>query len=172
MENYGLTETGKHQARRAASDLRRHLASEDGNIPQCVVVVSSDFKRTRETAEIIHAELRLTSPLRFETGLRERTFGEFDMTDSHNYSAVFKHDESDPTAGLNGCESVVSVARRMTKVVQELDHAAEKTVYVLVSHGDPLSLLTMAFLGLAPNERSKSPMLDNCGVMELKRSSC
>ena len=173
VESYGLTEKGKNQARQAAENLRRLLVSEDGNISGRVLVVSSDFKRTRETAEIIHSELRVTSPLRFETGLRERRFGEFDMTSDQQYSTVLKQDESDPTHTLNGCESVVSVVRRISGVVQELDSEAENMVYIVVSHGDPLCLLGMAFLGLAPNERSKSPMLDNGGVMELKElSSC
>ena len=171
VENYGLTEKGKNQARQAAENLRRLLVSEDGNISARVLVVSSDFKRTRETAEIIHSELRVMSPLRFETGLRERRFGEFDMTCDQNYNVVVKQDASDPTHASNGCESVVSVVRRISGVVQELDSEAEKMIYILVSHGDPLCLLSMAFLGLPPNERIKSPMLDNGGVMELKERS-
>ena len=168
VDNYGLTETGKDQVRQAADRLRRLLISEDGNISGRTIVVSSDFKRARETAEIIHSELRLTSPLRLEPGLRERGFGEFDMTADQNYSIALKNDESDPTHTLNGCESVMSVVLRMSRVVQKLDSEADEAIYILVSHGDPLCLLCMAFQGLAPNERSKAPMLDNAGVMEMK----
>ena len=170
VDNYGLTETGKDQARQAADKLRCLLSSEDGIIPGRAIVVSSDFRRARETAEIIHSELRLTSRLRIDTGLRERGFGEFEATNDQNYSVVFAHDESDPTHSYSGCESVMSVVLRMSKVVQRLDSEEDNMVFILVSHGDPLSLLSMVFLGLAPNERGKAPMLGNGGIMEMKEA--
>jgi len=48
------------------------------------VVVSSDFKRTRETAEILHAHLLAKTPIRFEKALRERWYGAFDMMPSRS----------------------------------------------------------------------------------------
>lgn len=64
-----LNETGRQQARDAATALRETL---DAAVP--TIVASSDLARARETAEIIAGELKLEGP-RLYPALRERSYG-------------------------------------------------------------------------------------------------
>ena len=83
--------------------------SESEFLSDKLVVVSSDFKRARETAEIMHQHFIVKAPLRLEHGLRERDFGELNMTDSSNYQKVWSQDAHNPNHTSFGCETVTNV---------------------------------------------------------------
>jgi len=131
------------------------------------VVVSSDFRRTRETAEILHACLQVKTPIQFEEALRERQFGPLDMTSGKNYCRISELDKDDPAHTKYGNESVMSVVLRTSRLVKKLDEEYEDKILLLVSHMDPLQILTTTFHGISPSEHRSLPYLGNCNIREL-----
>ena len=133
------------------------------------MVVSSDFKRTRETAEILHAYLLAKTPIRFEKALRERRYGAFDMMPVaiENERKVAELDKDDPSHTKYGIESVISVVERMSTLVKKLDEEYKDKIFLLVSHLDPLQILITTFLGIPPGDHTSLPLLENCNIREL-----
>lgn len=136
---YGLTREGRRQVAASAALLQEL----DGE----AVIVTSDFRRTVETAEIIRSILGLDA-VRLEPRLRERFFGHWDGACYLHYSDTWKKDVIDPDQMVDGVESANSVRRRMVETVMSLEAEYSGLGIVLVSHGDPLRLLQTAFEGL------------------------
>ena len=135
-----------------------------------MLIVSSDFKRAKETAEIVHANLGIKEPVQFETRLRERWFGSLDMQDLDNGNCknVWELDEADPTHNEFGVESVMEMVLRMSHVIQRLDKEHDNRIIVLVSHGDPCQCIHTVFEGVSPNEFRKDRQgMKNCEIREL-----
>ena len=143
------------------------VASED------VVVVSSDFTRTRETAEILHGTLGAKTPLRFDIGLRERDMGDLDLMEVNfrmnpNLFDLWREDERDVTKAEHNVESAAAVAARMSSVVKSVNEEFEGKAVVLVSHQDPLHILHALFAGWPlAKHRKQTPPIGNCDVREL-----
>ena len=137
-------------------------------LPEKLVIASSDFKRARETAEILHSQLQVKAPLRLEPALRERGFGTFHMTEAANYQKVWDVDVVDPTHTDFGNESVMDVVMRTSRLLQSLDDEFTDRIIILVSHGDTLQILSTLFFGCSPPEHRTLPNLDNCDIRELK----
>ena len=133
-----------------------------------LVIVSSDFRRTRETAEILHSELQVEHPIRFEIALRERLLGSVQYDDMHQLWAL---DEADPTHNQFNCESVMMMTLRTSRLVQTLDREYDNQTIILVSHGDPCQCLHTLFIGLNPNEFRTHPGMKNCEIRQLKDDS-
>lgn len=191
---WGLVEEGKTQAKnvsplqiqlpfhlyhidssQAAEKLREMIGPMDGDLSEQLVVVTSDFTRTRETAEIIHKTLNVKIPLRLEPGLRERDVGDLDLkvmieNSSPSVFEVWEDDEKDVTRAKYNAESVVSVARRMSAVVKAVNQEFEGKIVLLVSHQDPLHILYSLFIDLPlPMHRKKQvPRIGNCDIRELR----
>ena len=144
-------------------------SSVDQILSEKIVIVSSDFRRTRETAEILHSELGVKRPIRFEIALRERGLGSMNMT--YNWDSVrqmWALDEVDPTHTEYNCESVMSMTVRTSRLVQQLDKEYNDMIIILVSHGDPCQCLYAIFIGLNPNEFRKIAGMKNCEIRPLK----
>lgn len=139
--SYGLTEEGKRQASSSALSLRALL----GEAASEVVVISSDFKRARETAEAAAQVLGAKGGVAIDQALRERFFGQIEGADHLEYKAVFQSDLSDPFVSIKGVESLVSVMDRTTKLIENLERSHRGATLLLVAHGDPLLLLQAAF---------------------------
>ena len=137
-----------------------------------LVVISSDFKRAKETAKIIHQHFEVKAPLRLERSLRERDFGELNLTESTNYQKVWAHDAQDPNHTAFGCESVMCVFSRTSALIESLEaeYKDEGRIIVLVSHGDTLQITLTAYAGVAPECHRTLDHLANCDVKELVRS--
>jgi probable phosphoglycerate mutase len=133
---YGLSENGWRQVRASVSSAREFDSD--------VLIVSSDFKRTAETAEIIR-EVLGAAPVVFDTRLRERFFGGWEGASHENYSKAWEKDAYDPDQVFNGAESTNSVRGRMWAVIESMEEAHDGKQIILVSHGDPLMLLNTAF---------------------------
>lgn len=127
------------------------------------MVVSSDFKRARETAEILHAHLLVKTPIRFEEALRERYYGTFDMkpVTSDNERKLGKLDKNDPSHTEHQVESVNAVKKRMSTLVKKLDEEYKDRIVLLVSHLEPLQILITTLHGIPPGD------LENCSIKEL-----
>lgn len=136
---YGLSSEGRRQVEASAARLRK-LGGD-------MVIVTSDFLRARETAEIIRQALGAAST-RTDTRLRERFFGAWDGECYLHYADTWKTDEVDPDQEPGGAESANAVRRRMVEVVQDLDREMSNRDIILVSHGDPLRMLQSAFDGV------------------------
>ena len=153
----------------AAKNFKTVLASE-ADLTDRLLIVSSDFKRAQETAEIIHTNLLVKEPIRFETSLRERSFGSLDMenVDAH-CQQIWALDEADPTHNEYGIESVMEMVYRMSQIIQKLDKEYNGRVIIMVSHGDPSQCIHSVFAGMSPNEYRKSRNgIKNCEIRELK----
>ena len=191
---WGLVEKGKEQARnvssltidcvshqlyyiyiQAAEKMREMIVSVDGDSSKEIVVVSSDFTRTRETAEIVHSVLDAKVPLRLDPGLRERNLGDLDLKIMNpdikpSIFDVWEDDETDESCSQYNAECVLSVAKRMSAVVESLNQEFEGKILVLVSHQDPLHILNALFTGipLAMHRKQQIPPIGNCDIRELK----
>ena len=148
---YGLTDAGKLQVHTSLSSA--------GFLDSTTIIVSSDFKRTAETAEMIRAKLG-ASPIQLDVRLRERYFGDWEGTASENYSKVWKCDAGDPDYKSGGAEGANAVRQRMVEVIQSLEKRYTHRKIILVSHGDPLMLLQTFFEGIDASKHRSLPYFD------------
>lgn len=132
ISKYGLTTRGCEQVTEAA--LKTRL---DSN----TIIVSSDYKRAVETAEIMKSVLSCPSPVRLEQNLRERDFGKLELTDQQNYNNVWQQDLSDSSGSTDTVESVEKTLARALKVIYQLELDYQNQTILLVGHGDVLQIL-------------------------------
>jgi len=151
---YGLSEKGRRQVEESVLQLRDHVFD--------AVVVSSDFRRTVETAEIIRSAFGVES-IRLDPRLRERYFGQWDGACYIHYSDTWQKDAVDPDQEIGGAESANAVRRRMVEVVRSLEAEFSRRQIVLISHGDPLRLLQTAFKGLDTALNRTLPYFETAG---------
>ncbi|MFN8610127.1 MAG: histidine phosphatase family protein [Vulcanimicrobiota bacterium] len=135
-QDYGLSVLGQEQARRSA---------EASGLGPDTHVLSSDFLRTRQTAEIAARVLGCAAP-GLEARLRERFFGPWEGTSARNYQPVWDRDEADDNEP--GVESAADLTSRLVALIEELEARQKGRCYLLVSHGDPLRFLQLWRLGL------------------------
>ena len=134
-------------------------------------MLTSDFMRTRETADIIHKELGLSNGVKVEVGLRERFFGKCELQSTADYSAVWDNDATDPANPKHEGETVFEVYARTTQVISTLEKDFSDKVCVLVSHGDTAQILSTHFMGLAPEKHRQLGNLGNCSIRNLSDQS-
>ena len=133
------------------------------------MVITSDFRRTRETAEIVHAQLSAKVPLRQDSRLRERGMGSLEGHPPGDFYRILFKDEVDPTHSEDGVESLTSMVLRMSHVIRDADKAFEGKVVVVVSHGDPLCSIYAVCNDVSPCERYKKfSFYQNCEIREIE----
>ena len=143
--SHGLSPTGRTQVvENTQTFLRNHPSS-------CsFVIISSDFRRARETAEILASNLPNASgdtpTVQLDERLRERFFGIYDGAGDDNYSTIWTTDEENPAKNVHDqVEPVESVRERATALIRDLEAKYDNQVVFLVSHGDSLQILQTAF---------------------------
>ena len=134
---YGLSELGRRQ-------VTDSLAA-DHPLDTKTLIVSSDFERALETARIAHERLACKTPLIVDERLRERNFGELELTSDQAYASVWQQDAEDADSTWRGVESANQVMRRVTSLVADYESSHRGATLLLVSHGDALQLLQTAF---------------------------
>ena len=134
-----------------------------------LVIVTSPYSRTRETAEVFadvmtetfkaklpkkYRKNGLRDVIVVEEDLREREFGKFEgKTGSKEiYAKVWAEDDKNPEHTKWGVESTSSVQQRSSGVVKKLDDSSSGKLYVLVAHGDTLKILQTAFQKQSPSQ--------------------
>ncbi|KAI7861670.1 histidine phosphatase superfamily [Spinellus fusiger] len=153
---YGLHERGRHQVKQSADELACHLTHNNDLTEKSIRLFCSPFLRTRQTAAIFYSVLQkaadsvdITLPIANDA-LRERWFGEFDMTHDDNYQQCWQPD-GEPGHGEQsqyGIEAPSSVAERAVQfILQEIEGKMEGHIVVLVAHGDICQMLQAIFLG-------------------------
>jgi alpha-ribazole phosphatase len=133
----GLTAEGREQARR----LGRLLAAE--TLGLCV---TSEFERTRETAEIALAGRDI--PRRVFPALNDIRFGEFERGPLREYRA-WAHTHGPEDAAPGGGESRVETIRRYVEAFRALLSRPEPEILV-VAHGLPVHYALGAAGGRPP----------------------
>ncbi|MFO7629372.1 MAG: histidine phosphatase family protein [Prochlorococcaceae cyanobacterium] len=163
----GLTARGREESLAAS----RAWIAEHGAAIQAawqrgdLVILSSPFSRSRETAEILVASLQswlasapiATSPtpalaIRIEADLRERDFGQFEGLSPSGpiYRKIWDQDARNPSSSSEGVESAEAVQRRVAALIARLERQAAANpgrISVLVSHGDTLKILQTSAQG-------------------------
>lgn len=138
---HGLSSYGQKQV---AENVKSFLQNNPST--RNYLIVSSDFRRARETAEILALNLPNTPSIQFDSRLRERFFGIYDNTNDENYHLIWKNDEENPGKNLDDqVESVDSVRERTSALVIDLEEKYFDHWIFLVSHGDSLQILQTAF---------------------------
>ena len=164
--SFGLSQQGQEQAKRASQDVVQTFQAQHDPAYAGLVLLSSDFLRAKQTAQAVLSAFNDASlpvyanDIQIDVRLRERWFGDYDMTNDDNYHKVWKKDAllngpSNTDSDTSNVESVYSVADRVTQCVTEWDErltkeqelSAEEGRYmvVCVAHGDVLQILQTAF---------------------------
>lgn len=164
LTEVGLTPRGREQASEAGREARAQ-----GLGPE-TVVISSDFARAHETAELFAAGLGAAAP-RVDPRLRERSFGEHDEGPASAYDQVWSIDRA-RGAHEGEVEPVADVAARVREVLREADGAgahgaADDAPVVLVAHGDVLQIALALGDGVDPHDHREVPHLGNAELRRL-----
>ena len=158
VPQYGLSETGKEQVRQS---IRQQT------MPRRCIIVSSDFRRAIETAEIAHQYYHCQRDITISLSLRERYFGAFELQSNSNYQSVWARDRQDADQTDNQVESANAVMQRATELVIGLEKQYEKQTILLVSHGDTLQILQTAFQKLPASTHRQQNHLKTAEIRAL-----
>ena len=161
VEGYGLSDEGKRQAL-ASITHAEPLHRFDENL----VIVSSDFKRCRETAEIVSEYLK-TANVALEPRLRERFFGTLELGPNTGYAKVWEQDLVNGAQRVLGAESTQDVLERALATVADLEQTFKGETILLVSHGDTLQILLTAFHNLPPSRHRELSLLETAEIRPL-----
>ncbi len=143
-----LTERGREQAREAGRKLREKTGK-----TKIDLIYASDFARTRETAEIVAAELGLgQESIRYDARLRELATGGFHGKTWTEYMENFASRLERFTKVLPGGETVQDVKHRAMHFLHEVDKSEEGKNILIVSHGIVLLALFSGSHGLSQEE--------------------
>lgn len=123
------------------------------------VIYSSDFLRTKQTAEILN-EVAQTEVV-FDERLREFNVGEFQGKNIHEYESAFPKKEEKWTKAASGGETYSQIEERMAEAFNEYESKHEGKTIVIVSHGDPLKIL----LGYLNAEFKKITAYAHCPIV-------
>lgn len=150
-----LDEAGRAQAQQLAA--RFHGRTLD-------LVISSDLKRAYETAQALaHAA---QAPLKLNSGLRERSFGDWEGQDYRLVREQINQLSCDHTGAPPNGESLTDVWTRLDFIVAQLQTLSGHVA--VVSHGGTCGLLLARLVG-APIQSARSFRFGNTAVTELVR---
>jgi probable phosphoglycerate mutase len=128
-----LNDTGRRQAAALADRLRG---------VQLDAVYSSELKRSRETAAIVHG----AAPLVTLAGLNERRLGVFEGQIS---SAEYERRRQDPDDTLDGGESLSQFFARIHATLETLLQRHRSGTILIVGHGGTNQMIVRALFGLS-----------------------
>jgi len=164
VSRYGLSPLGRQQVLTSAQEFLRSCGDTSK-----IRIISSDFLRARQTAEILAATLRCASPVEMSASLRERFFGQLDGQSDAVYRQVWTSDAVDARHEENGVESVVSVCGRINSLVKDLEDCYSDAQLVLVAHGDVLQIAQTLFNGLPGAKHRQLPHFDVAEIRQLSK---
>ena len=117
----------------------------DSLLDTSTMIISSDFKRARESAEIICKMLNCKTAIHFDVRLRERNYGNLELSTDKNYARVWKMDKNNPDNQSLGVESPNQVMCRVSDLIIDYETIFSGETLLLVSHGDALQILQASF---------------------------
>ena len=160
LEGFGLSDQGRAQVEQSLQRMSLPFAN--------TIIVSSDFCRARESAEIAAQSIDAAEAINLDPRLRERNFGELELTADSGYADVWKADAENPDQQLMGVESVNQVMQRVTSVIVEYESRFANTSILLVSHGDALQILETAFARMDGSAHRQLEHLHTAQIRELR----
>jgi len=133
-----LTELGKAQIKKAARELKKKKIN---------LIYSSDFPRTRQTAEMMAKELGVK--IIFDKRLRDVDLGIYQGEKKEKFYQDFpktleRFYGKKPPEGENWGE----VRKRMADCLNDIDKKHQNKIILIISHGDPFWLLEGTMAGL------------------------
>jgi isoleucyl-tRNA synthetase len=140
-DNSKLTPRGRAAVRELAKKLKKEKVD---------LIFSSDFKRTRETAEILSKTLKVK--VVYEKRLRELNHGRYHGRLIEDYLAFFKKPIDRFTVSVPGGETLNDLKRRIFGFLLDIDGKYSGKTIIIVSHGDPLWVLEGAVKNLSNDE--------------------
>jgi broad specificity phosphatase PhoE len=161
VPGFGLVEEGRGQVTASAE-----AALQEGVLDASTIIISSDFARARETAEIA-AKILGTEPATLNPALRERYFGNWDRTHNGNYQHAWNEDVLDPSHKRDNVESVDEVIARAGSLIATLEKEYTGKNILLVSHGDTLQILQTIFAHVSPGSHRSLPHLGTGEIRKL-----
>ncbi|TSC78420.1 MAG: isoleucyl-tRNA synthetase, partial [Parcubacteria group bacterium Gr01-1014_29] len=138
-----LSERGRNDIQTLAEKLKK-----EGGVD---AIYSSNFIRTKETAEIIGKELGIR--VTYDERLWELNHGvQFEGRTVAEYQAFFASPEERFTKKPEGGETLEDVRRRVMSFIREADAKNEGKKILIISHGDPLWMLEGTLQNLSQKE--------------------
>ncbi len=156
---YGLSETGRAQIEKSVT--------QHPDIKRVTQIISSDFKRAYESAQIARTLLSCQAEIKLSENLRERDFGDFELKSNRHYQTVWNNDAVDSSHTIDHAESADAVMQRATSLIMSLEKEFSAKTILLVSHGDTLQILQTAFLKQAASQQRLMPHLETAEIREL-----
>ena len=164
VRGFGLTEVGRQQAVVSAAEFKENYTPSANGTE----IVSSDFLRTRETAELLSKQLGNTTPVRLSERLRERSFGELEGMEHRHMAVLLEREGLARLIERYGCEPAASVQSRVVSIIRDLEQENRDKTLILVSHADPIQFLMAVFAGLDMNDQERILPLNCAEIAELK----
>jgi glucosyl-3-phosphoglycerate phosphatase len=166
IADYGLSERGVEQCRLEFASIAARIRSGELQALSGARVVSSDFRRARETAELFCEFLGFPAP-ELDARLRERSFGDLELQSHDRYAEIWSVDAINPDAHTLHSESANEVRARILSLCADLEANEGDSAVVLVSHGDTLQILQTVFAALPSGEHRSLPHLKNAELRKL-----
>jgi probable phosphoglycerate mutase len=169
ISGYGLTDLGMQQIRESVS---AEIGS--GALSMGAVIIASDFRRARESAEIAR-ELLGSGPVSIDVRLRERGCGEMEGRvlspdeGAQIIEQVTLADRSDPFSSPFGLERASDVLSRVSHLLRDLEEQRSGESILLVCHFDLLRIALCAVSKISPGESSRFGHISNGGIFHLNR---
>jgi probable phosphoglycerate mutase len=163
IPKYGLSEEGRAQVKRSMTK-----ANLNNEINSTTRIISSDFKRAQETAELVHQLLSNNYTVTLDARLRERDFGNFELQSNINYQTVWDNDATDPSHTFDNTESANAVMQRATELVASFENDYEGETFLLVAHGDTLQILQAAFKKYPASKQREMKHLETAEIRKLQ----
>ncbi|MBN2545069.1 MAG: histidine phosphatase family protein [Spirochaetes bacterium] len=159
LSRYGLTQKGEKQVLKA---IKKNKIFDDE-----MIIFSSNFKRARETAMIIIQNMKIKNYF-FTEYLKERDFGDFEKRRDGNYKKIWELDMENPNHEIYNVESVNEVLKRMIFLIDQIEKKNKDKNILLISHGDPLQILTTVFINEKVSNHRIVKHLKPAEIRELK----
>lgn len=160
LSGYGLTENGADQVMKAALNTR---------LDRTTILVSSDFKRASETAQIMHSVIDCERPIQYSKLLRERGFGRWELDGHENYETVWQHDLVSPDTCIDDVETVNQTLQRGLVLIDQLERQYTNESILLVSHGDVLQILLAHLHNINPRFHRSLNSIANADIRSLSK---
>jgi probable phosphoglycerate mutase len=152
---YGLCEAGKEQISKSLQN-QSFLDSD-------TIIVSSDFLRTKESAQLAAKILKTDAP-KSSPLLRERFFGDYEKMGDSRYKLVWEKDKDNDENTCMNVESPKSVLGRFQSFIQEMESLYTHKKILILSHGDILQIGLTWPAGIAANQHRSLNHLETAEI--------
>ncbi len=150
VNSVSLTKKGKEQVKSAVEKLKAKNVD---------LIYSSDFLRTRQTAEIVAKILGLK--IIFDKRLRDINFGIFYGGKIDEYRKFFINKKQKFFKRPPKGESWRDVKKRIIDFIKDIEKKYKNKTIIIISHGDPIWLLNGFLKGLSEKKLLEKSQIDD-----------